>query len=152
MDLVQRCVGRYRDVPPNPGHDTVEFDGQEIDAGPGGSMARKAGEPQHFLYLPPEPHQQGPIARRRPRDRIATGLVVPTGVRQASLPVDRVLALPLGVRDPLNALLSFCYSMLTKDLVAVTLGVGLILISVYTIVPDMAGHPWPLISPRSFGP
>ncbi|MGH3885313.1 MAG: CRISPR-associated endonuclease Cas4g/Cas1g [Pseudonocardiaceae bacterium] len=26
--------------------------------------------------------------------------------------------------DPLNALLSFCYSMLTKDLVAVTLGVG----------------------------
>jgi CRISPR-associated protein Cas1 len=27
--------------------------------------------------------------------------------------------------DPLNALLSFCYSMLTKDLVAVTLGVGL---------------------------
>lgn len=28
-------------------------------------------------------------------------------------------------RDPLNALLSFCYSMLTKDLVAVTLGVGL---------------------------
>jgi CRISP-associated protein Cas1 len=27
-------------------------------------------------------------------------------------------------RDPLNALLSFCYSMLTKDLVAVTLGVG----------------------------
>src|SRR5262249_1367281 len=28
-------------------------------------------------------------------------------------------------RDPVNALLSFCYSMLTKDLVAVTLGVGL---------------------------
>lgn len=28
-------------------------------------------------------------------------------------------------RDPLNALLSFCYSMLTKDLVATTLGVGL---------------------------
>jgi CRISPR-associated protein Cas1 len=28
-------------------------------------------------------------------------------------------------RDPLNALLSFCYSMLTKDLVAVTVGVGL---------------------------
>lgn len=28
-------------------------------------------------------------------------------------------------RDPLNALLSFCYSMLTKDLVAITLGVGL---------------------------
>jgi len=27
--------------------------------------------------------------------------------------------------DPLNALLSFCYSMLTKDLVAITLGVGL---------------------------
>jgi len=27
-------------------------------------------------------------------------------------------------RDPLNALLSFCYSMLTKDLLAVTLGVG----------------------------
>ena len=27
--------------------------------------------------------------------------------------------------DPLNALLSFCYSMLTKDLVAVALGVGL---------------------------
>lgn len=27
-------------------------------------------------------------------------------------------------RDPLNALLSFCYAMLTKDLVAVTLGVG----------------------------
>jgi CRISPR-associated protein Cas1 len=27
--------------------------------------------------------------------------------------------------DPVNALLSFCYSMLTKDLVAVTLGVGL---------------------------
>ncbi len=27
-------------------------------------------------------------------------------------------------RDPLNALLSFCYSMLTKDLVVVTLGVG----------------------------
>ncbi|HUO39913.1 MAG TPA: CRISPR-associated endonuclease Cas1 [Mycobacterium sp.] len=27
--------------------------------------------------------------------------------------------------DPINALLSFCYSMLTKDLVAVTLGVGL---------------------------
>lgn len=27
--------------------------------------------------------------------------------------------------DPLNALLSFCYAMLTKDLVAVTLGVGL---------------------------
>lgn len=27
--------------------------------------------------------------------------------------------------DPLNALLSFCYSMLTKDLTAVTLGVGL---------------------------
>lgn len=27
--------------------------------------------------------------------------------------------------DPLNALLSFCYSMLTKDLVAVTVGVGL---------------------------
>lgn len=26
--------------------------------------------------------------------------------------------------DPLNALLSFCYSMLAKDLVAVTLGVG----------------------------
>jgi CRISPR-associated protein Cas1 len=26
--------------------------------------------------------------------------------------------------DPLNALLSFCYSMLTKDLVAITLGVG----------------------------
>jgi CRISPR-associated protein Cas1 len=28
-------------------------------------------------------------------------------------------------RDPVNALLSFCYSMLTKDLVAITLGVGL---------------------------
>jgi CRISP-associated protein Cas1 len=28
-------------------------------------------------------------------------------------------------RDPVNALLSFCYSMLTKDLVTVTLGVGL---------------------------
>jgi CRISPR-associated protein Cas1 len=28
-------------------------------------------------------------------------------------------------RDPVNALLSFCYAMLTKDLVAVTLGVGL---------------------------
>jgi CRISP-associated protein Cas1 len=28
-------------------------------------------------------------------------------------------------KDPLNALLSFCYAMLTKDLVAVTLGVGL---------------------------
>jgi CRISPR-associated protein Cas1 len=27
-------------------------------------------------------------------------------------------------RDPLNALLSFCYSLLTKDLLAVTLGVG----------------------------
>jgi len=27
-------------------------------------------------------------------------------------------------RDPLNALLSFCYAMLTKDLLAVTLGVG----------------------------
>jgi CRISPR-associated protein Cas1 len=27
--------------------------------------------------------------------------------------------------DPLNALLSFCYAMLTKDLVAITLGVGL---------------------------
>ncbi len=27
--------------------------------------------------------------------------------------------------DPVNALLSFCYAMLTKDLVAVTLGVGL---------------------------
>lgn len=27
--------------------------------------------------------------------------------------------------DPLNALLSFCYSMLSKDLVAITLGVGL---------------------------
>jgi CRISPR-associated protein Cas1 len=27
--------------------------------------------------------------------------------------------------DPLNALLSFCYSMLTKDLVVITLGVGL---------------------------
>ncbi|MGQ0842082.1 CRISPR-associated endonuclease Cas4g/Cas1g [Actinokineospora sp.] len=27
--------------------------------------------------------------------------------------------------DPVNALLSFCYSMLTKDLVAITLGVGL---------------------------
>lgn len=27
-------------------------------------------------------------------------------------------------RDPLNALLSFCYALLTKDLVAVTLGVG----------------------------
>ena len=27
-------------------------------------------------------------------------------------------------RDPLNALLSFCYSMLAKDLVAITLGVG----------------------------
>lgn len=27
--------------------------------------------------------------------------------------------------DPINALLSFCYSMLTKDLVAVTVGVGL---------------------------
>jgi CRISPR-associated protein Cas1 len=27
--------------------------------------------------------------------------------------------------DPLNALLSFCYSMLTKDLVAITMGVGL---------------------------
>jgi CRISPR-associated protein Cas1 len=27
--------------------------------------------------------------------------------------------------DPINALLSFCYSMLTKDLVAITLGVGL---------------------------
>ncbi len=28
-------------------------------------------------------------------------------------------------RDPINALLSFCYAMLTKDLVAVALGVGL---------------------------
>lgn len=28
-------------------------------------------------------------------------------------------------RDPLNALLSFCYALLTKDMVAVTLGVGL---------------------------
>jgi CRISPR-associated protein Cas1 len=28
-------------------------------------------------------------------------------------------------RDPVNALLSFCYALLTKDLVAVTLGVGL---------------------------
>lgn len=28
-------------------------------------------------------------------------------------------------RDPLNAVLSFCYAMLTKDLVAITLGVGL---------------------------
>ncbi len=28
-------------------------------------------------------------------------------------------------RDPVNALLSFCYSMLTKDMVAITLGVGL---------------------------
>lgn len=27
-------------------------------------------------------------------------------------------------RDPLNALLSFCYALLTKDMVAVTLGVG----------------------------
>lgn len=37
-------------------------------------------------------------------------------------PLGRNRRLPL---DPLNALLSFCYSMLTKDLVAITLGVRL---------------------------
>src|SRR6266536_5106646 len=31
------------------------------EAGSGGSTARKTGLPQHFLYLVPEPHQQGEL-------------------------------------------------------------------------------------------
>jgi CRISPR-associated protein Cas1 len=55
--------------------------------------------------------------------------------------------------DPLNALLSFCYSMLTKDLVAVTLGVGLDpYLGVFHRGPGTAVRRSRWTLPRSFGP